>query len=239
MPNPPPPAPPTNRRRPYLIAAGVVFVAGLVVGAVTLSVIQRWQTNGGGAAGDDSGNGTVGAASPLGVTLYYVAEDGLRLVERQLDMAYGGDTLSRARAVVERQLDEAPSPLVSPFPDGTTLRALFLADDGNAFVDLSGDVTTGHSGGSLDELFTVYALVNALTTNVPEISAVQIIIDGAEVDTLAGHIDLRQPLAPSMKWVIDPNAIPEDDAADAESVDVDVDPDDATRTTAPPGRSSS
>jgi len=49
--------------------------------------------------------------------------------------------------------------------------------------------------------------VNALALNVPEINAVQIMINGSEVDTLAGHIDLRQPLEPNMQWVLDPSTI--------------------------------
>ena len=64
-------------------------------------------------------------------------------------------------------------------------------------------MTSEHSGGSLDELLTVYALVNAVTTNVHEVAAVQILVDGREVDTLAGHIDLRQPLTPNLTWVVD------------------------------------
>ena len=61
-----------------------------------------------------------------------------------------------------------------------------------------------HAGGSLEEIFTVYALVNALTSNLPEIRAVQILIEGQEVDTLAGHVDLRHPLEQNMKWVSQP-----------------------------------
>ena len=45
--------------------------------------------------------------------------------------------------------------------------------------------------------------MNALTTNVAEVGAVQILVDGREVDTLAGHIDLRQPLTPNLTWVVD------------------------------------
>jgi hypothetical protein len=33
------------------------------------------------------------------------------------------------------------------------------------------------------------------------VSAVQILVDGKAVDTLAGHIDLRHPLERSLKWV--------------------------------------
>jgi hypothetical protein len=33
---------------------------------------------------------------------------------------------------------------------------------------------------------------------------VQILIDGREVDTLAGHVDLRRPLRKNMAWVQSP-----------------------------------
>ena len=33
------------------------------------------------------------------------------------------------------------------------------------------------------------------------ISRVQILVDGKEVDTLAGHVDLRHPLEKNLKWV--------------------------------------
>jgi hypothetical protein len=40
-----------------------------------------------------------------------------------------------------------------------------------------------------------------LTVNLPAITGVQILIDGHEVDTLAGHVDLRHPLQKNLKWV--------------------------------------
>ena len=85
--------------------------------------------------------------------------------------------------------------------EGTKVRQIFVTEDGTAFVDLSKEAVTNHRGGSLDELFAVYAIVNAITVNLPAIKAVQILIDGQEVDTLAGHVDLRHPLARNMRWV--------------------------------------
>ncbi len=49
-------------------------------------------------------------------------------------------------------------------------------------------------------LFTIYSIVNALTVNLPAITRVQILIDGKEADTLAGHVDLRHPLQKNLKW---------------------------------------
>ena len=63
-------------------------------------------------------------------------------------------------------------------PPGTSLRACSSPSGGDAFVDLSKEAAAAHTGGSLDELFSVYAIVNALTVNLPAIARVQILVDG-------------------------------------------------------------
>ena len=133
--------------------------------------------------------------------LFYVSEDGLSLAPVQREVPFESNVTEQARAIIEAQLS-APPPLVSAIPSDTKLREIFVTERGDAFVDLSGDVTAKHAGGSLDEILTVYAIVNALTVNLPAISRVQILVDGKEVDTLAGHVDLRHPLAKSMDWVV-------------------------------------
>jgi hypothetical protein len=40
--------------------------------------------------------------------------------------------------------------------------------------------------------------------NLPAIERVQILVDGREVDSLAGHIDLRRPLPGNLTWVARP-----------------------------------
>jgi len=134
------------------------------------------------------------------VTLYYISEDGLSLPAVQREVGFADAIEEQARRIIEAQLADAPAPYASPVPAGTTLRALFIGQRGDAFVDLGGDVRTKHPGGALYELFTVYAIVNALTVNLPAITRVQILIDGKEADTLAGHVDLRHPLQQNLKW---------------------------------------
>ena len=146
------------------------------------------------------------AATPAGperkikATLYYVSEDGLSLPGVQREVAFADSIAEQARRIIEAQLTDPPAPYASPVPAGTPLRSLFIGQRGEAFVDLGGDVRTKHPGGALGELFTVYAIVNSLTVNLPAITRVQILIDGKEVDTLAGHVDLRHPLQKNLKW---------------------------------------
>ena len=146
------------------------------------------------------------AAAPAGperkikATLYYISEDGLSLPGVQREVPFGDSIEEQARRIVEAQLGDAPAPYASPVPAGTSLRALFIGQRGEAFVDLGGEVRTKHPGGALYELFTIYAVVDALTVNLPAITRVQILIDGKEVETLAGHVDLRHPLQKNLKW---------------------------------------
>jgi spore germination protein GerM len=96
---------------------------------------------------------------------------------------------------------KTPEGLASAIPAGTTVRGVFRGARGEMYVDLSPEASSGHRGGSLDEALAVYAIVNAITTNLPDVKTVQILVDGKEVDSLAGHIDLREPLTKSDTWV--------------------------------------
>jgi hypothetical protein len=142
-----------------------------------------------------------GESRRIQATVFYVADNGQELVPVSRQVLYGATPLEQARRIVEAVVEPAPEGQRSAIPDGTTVRSVFLAADGNTFVDLGGAIVTGHSGGSLNEALTVYAIVNAVTVNLPDISGVQILVDGKQVDTLAGHIDLRYPLGKALEWV--------------------------------------
>ena len=129
-------------------------------------------------------------------TLFYVSDDGERLMGVERNVVEGDAPVEQARHVLEAQFLGVEPPLTSTIPEGTLVRAVYITDRGDAFVNLSREISSKHSGGSLSELLTVYTIVNAVTVNVPSIRAVQILIEGREVDTLAGHVDLRRPLTP-------------------------------------------
>jgi hypothetical protein len=186
-------------RRTALLAAAVIVALAAVWTIFTIA--PRWYRT------PASATAAAPAAAPstperrINATLYYVSEDGLSLPGIQREILFAEPIVEQARRIVEAQLAEAPPPYVSSIPPGTALRALFIGERGEAFVDLSADVRSKHTGGALDELFTTYAIVNALTVNLPAITPVQILIDGKEADTLAGHVDLRHPLQKQLKWV--------------------------------------
>jgi hypothetical protein len=133
--------------------------------------------------------------------LFYVAEDGMTLTPVSREVVYGATPAEQARRILEAQVATAPEGRVSAIPAGSTVRAVYLTPTGEAYVDLGGAIVSGHSGGSLDEALTVYAIVNALAANLPGVTTVQILIEGQEVDSLVGHLDLRHPLGRAIDWV--------------------------------------
>jgi spore germination protein GerM len=187
-----------NRRLALPLAVAALALAGAWVLFVGL---PRWYAPKAPAAAPAAAAEAAVAERKITATLYYVSGDGQALIGVQREVPFGEAVVDQARRIVEMQIAPPPQPLASPVPAGTSLRGLYLTERGEAFVDLSADVRTGHSGGALDELFTVYAVVNALAVNLPAIVRVQILIDGKEADTLAGHVDLRHPLQKQLKWV--------------------------------------
>jgi spore germination protein GerM len=186
--------------RPVALPLAVAALA--LAGAWVLFVgLPRWYAPKAPAAAPAAAAAAAVAERKITATLYYVSGDGQALIGVQREVPFGEAVVDQARRIVEMQIAPPPQPLASPVPAGTSLRGLYLTERGEAFVDLSADVRTGHSGGALDELFTVYAVVNALAVNLPAIVRVQILIDGKEADTLAGHVDLRHPLQKQLKWV--------------------------------------
>jgi phosphoglucosamine mutase len=107
--------------------------------------------------------------------LFYVGDDGTRLTSVERDVPFADQTVAQARRIVEAQLAPVEAPLVSAIPSGTTVRAVFLTEQGAAFVDLSREVSAAHPGGSINELLTIYTIVQALTTNLPAVTSVQLL----------------------------------------------------------------
>jgi hypothetical protein len=135
------------------------------------------------------------AVPRIKATLFFASEDGRGLVPVEQEIPLAEGTVGQARALVQAQLSSSPpAPYLSAIPPGTTLRSLFVSERNEVFVDLDATVRDKHPGGSMNELFTVYTIVNAVTTNLRDVQGVQLLIDGREADTLAGHVDLRRPL---------------------------------------------
>jgi len=181
--------------------AAFVTAGALLVAVASILLLLAWPRSSGRPAASRASAPTAPAElnRTIKARLFYVSDEGTRLgsIERDVPYAEGPE---QAREIINAQI-ALGDPLVSAVPTGTALRAVYLTERGDAYVDLSREAVTAHPGGTLNELLTVYTIVNALTVNLPAVKSVQILIDGKEVETLAGHVDLRQPLAKNLALV--------------------------------------
>jgi len=141
---------------------------------------------------------TKGPGESLLVHLYFSDKDNSWLVAENRKLLYQNDPVILGTQIIQALLKGAQKTLVPTIPERTALNAFYVTQNGIAFVDLSGAVKENHSGGAKSELLTIYSIVNSLILNMNDIEAVKILIDGREVSTLAGHIDLRFPLKANM-----------------------------------------
>ena len=137
----------------------------------------------------------------ISARLFFVNADGTGLSTVEQEVTHGEGTVEQARHIIDAQLAAPAPPLASAIPPGTRLRTVYLTARGEAYIDVTSELQTNHPGGTTNEILTVYALVSALTSNLPAVTGVQILIDGKEVDTLAGHLDLRRPIEADAQWV--------------------------------------
>ena len=130
--------------------------------------------------------------------LYFADAKQHFLIAEKRVMVYPGDPLSYERKLVEELIRGSINGNLDTIPTGTTLRSLFLLDDGTAVVDFSEHFRNNRPGGCRKEQLTLFSVVNSLILNIPEIDKVKILIEGEEARTLNGCITLENPLTADM-----------------------------------------
>ena len=129
------------------------------------------------------------------ILLFFEREDNQHLAPEAGTIYELATVADRGKQVIELLIQGPRSPEHAPtLPQGTRLREFFLTEDGTAFADFSIELARRLPGGSTAELNSVYSIVNSLTHNFRQIRRVQILVEGNEIETLAGHLALAEPL---------------------------------------------
>ena len=127
------------------------------------------------------------------VDLYFADLAGRRLSIERREVT--GDNRDDLLKHVVEELIKGPNSAnrIRTLPESTLVRAVFTLEQ-TVWVDLGGSVHDEHPGGAWTEVLAVYSVVNSLTENFADISRVQILINGRETETFAGHVDISKPL---------------------------------------------
>ena len=132
------------------------------------------------------------------VHIYFADKENTFLKAEERVLSAPDDPADFGRGIIEALIRGPQEGLMRTIPEGTTLKALYVTDDGTAYVDMSRALREQHPGGSESELMTIYSIANSLILSITEIKAVKILIEGQEAMTLAGHMDLRFPFKANM-----------------------------------------
>lgn len=90
---------------------------------------------------------------------------------------------------------------ISAMPKGTRALAAFVnPDDQSVVLDFSQELVTGHPGGSAAEAATLTSILRTVALNFPNTRSCVILIEGAQVETLAGHLDMVRGFDPR-RWL--------------------------------------
>jgi len=168
-----------------------IFVVATVVTAIYVWRVQRR------AAKVSVANAALQPVSPpitgsAEHVVFYVADDAQGVLSRQdANVALPSEPAARVRELVRALLARySASGSSHTLPPGAEVDEAYLVKNNLAILDMNSAFADGHRSGILVEELTVLSLVETVAANNPQITAVKILVDGKERDTLAGHADL-------------------------------------------------
>ncbi len=146
---------------------------------------------------------TAAGSSPAPLLLYLANDETGALVERPIAFPLPEDLNTRARVVLEKLLSEytapgSPHPLKALRPGIESVDEVFLAPVPGrrtgqlAVVDLTPGFIQAHPAGIEPETLTLLSIIATLHANLPTVTEVHFLVDGAPRATLAGHADLSR-----------------------------------------------
>lgn len=145
-----------------------------------------------GSSGSSAVSSTAGQkAATMDISVYYpdVNATGLVAVTKTVKAQEADKYQAAVEALLAGTDDKK---LTAVFPKKAKLRKVSVSG-GVAKVDFDKNLISGFVGGSTGEEMLVGSLVNTLT-EFSEIKKVQILVEGKEIDSLSGHLDLSRPV---------------------------------------------
>lgn len=131
-------------------------------------------------------------AQKISVKVYYPDDAGINLVAVKRTVEVKSDAEKYLAAVNLLMDNPNEKDLTVIFPKNAKIKSVKVSN-GTAFVDFDKNITKSFAGGSTGEEFLVNSVVKTLT-EFSEVKQVRFLVEGAEIETLSGHMDLSEPI---------------------------------------------
>ena len=131
----------------------------------------------------------------ISIKVYYPDDSGINLigVKRTVEIKNDADKYLVAIRLLMKNPEEKDLTVI--FPKNAKINNVTFAD-GTAFVDFDKNITKSFVGGSTGEELLVGSVVKTLC-EFKEVQQVRFLVDGKEIETLSGHMDLSAPIKKS------------------------------------------
>jgi spore germination protein GerM len=173
-----------------LLLAFVVFA--LVLGAL---VVRKYQT-----ASHKPQPQQQAEPAPVGtreVTLFFGSAAGDKLAREGREVEIEASVEDGIESVVDELIGGPLGSLSPTLPANTHILGVRLKGE-VAEIDFGPELQEGLPEGSSAEMLATYSIVDTVTANFPQVKAVQLLVNGKAPETLKGHVELLEPLAPDL-----------------------------------------
>jgi len=144
------------------------------------------------------------------IKLYYATPNADALTPQTVKMEYSDSVVENCRKALELLIKAPQDGLTPILPENTTIRALYLLENGELIVDFGQELASEHAqfkSASIETLL-LYGVVNTLTQealqtpNNTVVRKVRLLFDGeAAQETFPAHLNIGEPVMPNLDWV--------------------------------------
>ncbi len=175
-----------NKPKLIVLAIALAILAGVVIYTLQdRSPVAGFEADG--VILEDVGDGV------QSVVLTFADRGASRTVTERRDVVVPDDRSGKARRILEELAKGPEADGVATLPGGTRILSIVFDDAGGVYVDFSRELVAEHPGGSTGELFTIRSVVQTLQHNFPDVERVQFLVEGREIESIAGHYDAGEP----------------------------------------------
>ncbi|MXV78644.1 GerMN domain-containing protein [Candidatus Poribacteria bacterium] len=129
------------------------------------------------------------------VNIFLLDPESLEVKPIKVEVKLSREPIDRLKSIVDTLTKETPTNYRNPIPRGTVLNEVFIDTQKTVYLDFSHHLTDGHIGGTMAEYITISAILKTVFDNFPdEIRHIQLLVEGQEIETLTGHVNLSAPM---------------------------------------------
>lgn len=177
----------------------VVFAAGLAGGYAVFRGDALRERGIGKADEASAEKEETSYADLTAIKVYYPFEGGLKMEARRV---FRFESKNKMAEAALKEFFKGPTGAESYVPEEAKLLGIYNGVDGMLYIDLSHEFRSNFQGDALAEFLLLRGLYETVTSNVPGIAGLKVLLEGKEVESIGGHISLPGTLGEAVSHIM-------------------------------------